>query len=214
MVRGRLIELNHQPIFEAVPLSARGQNALHRELNLSWMSKLPSDNKVVEGSWWNESSYKQPLISIEKDLADNLGVKQDDLLTFQIGDQQLTGKVNNLRTLDWASFHPNFYIIFPPGVLERFPTTYITSFYLSPDKVNQRILSVGNIGGIYGCAVCNADQLVRCPLLAAHYVCLSDQFIFMGRYFGLILPDYSCVSIYAPDSKNTAAIERIVPLPA
>lgn len=137
MVRGRLIELNHQAIFDAVPPSARDLNALHRELNLSWMLKLPSDNKVIKGPWWSASSKGQPLISIEKNLADNLGIKQGDKLTFQIGDQQLTGEVKNFRTLNWASFHPNFYIIFPPGVLDKFPTTYITSFYLSPDKVNQ-----------------------------------------------------------------------------
>lgn len=132
MVRGRLITLNNKPIKQAVPSNEINNEALNRELNLSWTMQLPSDNHIVQGSWWSTNEINKPLVSMEVNLANELGIKQGDLLGFQVGDQQFQAKVFSLRTLRWDSFHPNFYMIFPPGVINKLPATYITSFYLSP----------------------------------------------------------------------------------
>ncbi len=134
MVKGRLIALNDKPIMIAIPTTGRGHNALYRELNLSWMWKYPSDNKVVSGDEWHSANKNQNLISVEKGLADDLGFKLGDKLSFRVGDRTISGVVGNLRTLSWVSFHPNFYVIFTPGMLEGYPATYIMSFYLVPQQ--------------------------------------------------------------------------------
>lgn len=148
IVRGRIVELNDQPIMTAVPLEARGHNALHRELNLSWMLTYPSDNKVVAGSAWSTEAKGQALTSVEKNLAKDLHLKIGDQLTFQVGDKKFKTRIANLRSLDWASFHPNFYFIFPPSVIEDLPTTYMTSFYLDSDQtllLNKLVAQYPNI---------------------------------------------------------------------
>lgn len=134
MVRGRLITLNGKPIKQAVPPEQISNNALNRELNLSWTMQLPSDNKIVQGSWWTTHEINQSLVSMEVNLANALAIKKGDVLGFQVGDKQLHATVYSLRSLRWDSFHPNFYMIFPPGVLDKLPATYITSFYLSPSQ--------------------------------------------------------------------------------
>ena len=48
MVRGRLTELNGEPVKEAVSKDER-VGALNRELNLTWMESLPDDNRIIEG---------------------------------------------------------------------------------------------------------------------------------------------------------------------
>jgi putative ABC transport system permease protein len=73
---------------------------------------------------------------MEVNLANALAIKPGDLLGFQVGDQQFKAKVFSLRSLRWDSFHPNFYMMFPPGVLNKLPATYITSFYLPPAQKN------------------------------------------------------------------------------
>lgn len=135
MVRGRLVALNGKPILSAIPKAALSHNALHRELNLSWMLQYPKNNKVVVGQAWNADDTDKQFVSVENDLAQTLNLKLNDRLTFQIGEQQFSATVANFRTLDWSSFSPNFYMIFTPAVLENLPTTYITSFYLSADQV-------------------------------------------------------------------------------
>lgn len=134
MVKGRLVALNERPILSMVSEQAKNNNALHRELNLSWMQTFPSDNKIVQGLAWTKSDNNKPLVSVEKNVADDLQLKLGDKLTFQTGDKTITATIVNIRTLDWSSFHPNFFMIFPPGILDDFPTTYITSFHLSANQ--------------------------------------------------------------------------------
>ncbi|HSH46982.1 MAG TPA: FtsX-like permease family protein, partial [Halomonas sp.] len=163
MVRGRITAINGVPPREAVPPEARGNNALNRELNLTWSAELPEGNRVVAGQWltasraagrssgetsdpspdqgWYGSVAAEPggeaalaEISLEAELARNLGLELGDVLTFSIGSERVDGRITSLRDLDWDSFKPNFYVIFPPGVLERFGHSFITAFYLEGER--------------------------------------------------------------------------------
>lgn len=132
MVRGRLTAINGAPPREAVPAEARGDNALRRELNLTWQEALPEGNRLVAGQWFGaEPDPGAPVpISLEDGFAERLGLGLGDTLTFTIGGQAVSGRVASLRNLDWDSFRPNFFVIFPPGVLDRFGHSYITAFHL------------------------------------------------------------------------------------
>lgn len=147
MVRGRLTEINDEPAREAVPVDSRGDGSLRRELNLTWQAELPEGNRVVAGQWFdvlegaaNENGWlgevaAEPAravvpISLEDGLAERLGLSLGDRLTFTIGGEEIVGEVASLRNLDWDSFRPNFFVIFPPGVLERFGHSFITAFHL------------------------------------------------------------------------------------
>ena len=111
---------------------ARDDNALRRELNLSWGQNMPSDNVVTEGRWWQPGDEGKALISVESLLAQRFGFALGDTLRFQIGDQSVEAKIVSLRKVQWDSFHPNFYVMFPSGTLEHYPSAWITSFYLAP----------------------------------------------------------------------------------
>ncbi|SEM07378.1 ABC transporter permease [Halomonas caseinilytica] len=142
MVRGRITAIDGQPPLEAVPEQARGDNVLRRELNLTWRADLPTGNRLVAGDWfapsastaegWLGAVAADPVapISLESGLAERLGLTLGDTMTFSIGSETLQGRVASLRDLDWDSFRPNFYVIFPPGVLEDFGHSYITAFHL------------------------------------------------------------------------------------
>ena len=67
-------------------------------------------------------------------MAERLGLTLGDRVAFTIGSEEVVGEVTSLRNLDWDSFRPNFFVIFPPGVLERFGHSYITAFHLEADE--------------------------------------------------------------------------------
>lgn len=131
MVRGRLTELNGETVKEAVSKDER-VGALNRELNLTWMESLPEDNRIIEGEWFSPGDTQG--VSVEAELAGKLGLKPGDRLTFTVGSEKVTETVTSIRTVQWDSMKPNFYMAFPPGGgLEGMPATWITSFYL-PDN--------------------------------------------------------------------------------
>lgn len=148
MVRGRIIGINGQPPRDAVPADARGDNSLRRELNLTWRSELPEGNEVVAGEWFSAAPTEEeqsqgwmgaveatpqapPVpISMEDGLAERLGLDIGDEMSFSVGSDEITTQITSLRSLNWDSFQPNFFVIFPPGVLEQFGHSYITAFHL------------------------------------------------------------------------------------
>lgn len=134
MVRGRLTQINHKDVFRVVSPQAKEHNALHRELNLTWTSTLPANNRIRKGRWWQQADKRKALISVENNLAQQLGLRLGDVLTFQVGAQNISARIISLRSVDWTQFTPNFYVIFPEGVLDDFPSTIVTSFYLPQNK--------------------------------------------------------------------------------
>jgi len=131
VVRGRLVAINQQPVQQIVSKDSAGERATHRDLSLTWASTLPTDNQTVAGRW-------QPtvpgLLSIEQKLAKNLRINLGDQLTFTVGSQPLVAKVTHIRRVRWDTMKPNFYMIFSPGTLTGYPTTYLTSFYLATEN--------------------------------------------------------------------------------
>jgi putative ABC transport system permease protein len=132
MVRGRLAAVNGVAMAQRV--RQEGSGHINRELNLTWSDTLQQDNRIVDGRWWQPGDQGRPLVSVEQGVAERLGIKLGDELTFSFGGQELKVKVASVRTVQWDSFKPNFFMIFPPGVIEQFPATYITSFYLPPTE--------------------------------------------------------------------------------
>ncbi|WAK02213.1 ABC transporter permease [Methylobacter sp. YRD-M1] len=134
VVRGRLVEINQTPVQQIVSKDTQGEGATHRELSLTWSKDLPEDNKITAGHWWQ--SDRAGLVSVEQKLAKSLKIKVGDKLTFTVGSEQFEATVSSLRDLQWDTMKPNFYMIFSPGTLENYPSTFITSFYLPESRKN------------------------------------------------------------------------------
>jgi putative ABC transport system permease protein len=134
MIRGRVLEVGGMAAEEwqaqRRPVDDEGDGpSLQSERNLTWMTELPADNRIVSGRWWSPDESRS-LVSLEADYARRLGLGVGDRLRFDIAGQVVDTEIANLRQLDWESMRPNFFIIFSPGVLEDYPATYMTSFYL------------------------------------------------------------------------------------
>ncbi|MBV1787865.1 hypothetical protein KQ940_07325 [Marinobacterium sp. D7] len=133
MIRGRLTQLNGKPIRPQLTPDQLGDNTLRRELNLSWALDQPEHNELLAGHWWDDAP-ELAQISVEQDMMDDLGLKLGDRLGFDIGGQQVDAEITSIRGVEWTSFRPNFYVIFSPGALESYPSTWITSFRLDGER--------------------------------------------------------------------------------
>ncbi|WP_434635943.1 putative ABC transporter permease subunit YbbP [Klebsiella sp. I138] len=118
IIRARLTQINGQAA------ESNKDEALNRELNLTWRSERPDHNPLVAGSWPPEAGE----VSIEEGLAQRLGVKLGDSVTFTGDTQEFSAKVTSVRKVDWESLRPNFFFIFPPNALDGQPQSWLTSF--------------------------------------------------------------------------------------
>lgn len=132
MVRGRLLAVNGKPVVAGEYPDDRAQRLVEREFNLSWSDRLPDDNQLVAGKWWAREEHGAAQLSVEEGIARTLGIKLGDELTYGVGGAIFNTRVANLRKVNWDSFRVNFFVIASPGVLEKFPASYITSLHL-PD---------------------------------------------------------------------------------
>ena len=130
LVRGRLTMLNGQDIMKALPESSRKDESLQRALNFTWCENLPEHNRLYAGHWWSKAELAQPIVSVEHHFAERLNLHIGDEIGVTVDNQLLNAKITNMRDVNWTSFRPNFFMIFPPNMLDKFPATYMTSFYL------------------------------------------------------------------------------------
>ncbi len=137
MVRGRLLRINDREInLEDYP-DPHAKQLLNREFNLSWTDTLQSDNEIVAGHWWREErDPSENELSMEEGFAETLGLKLGDRLSFYTGGGDFSATITSLRKVDWDTFHVNFFAVVRPGLLDNYPASYITSFYLPPDKAH------------------------------------------------------------------------------
>lgn len=98
--------------------------ALNRELNLTWQSQKPEHNPILAGQW----PPKAGEVSMDEGVAKRLNIKLGDTVTFMGDTQDFSARVSSLRKVDWESLRPNFYFIFPPGALDNQPQSWLTSF--------------------------------------------------------------------------------------
>lgn len=133
MIRARLSKVNEKA-FEKVDRNTKAftreeedENRFrNRGFNLSYQNDLSASEKIVEGQLF-EIDGDTSQISLESRFADRLGLKIGDLLTFDIQGVEVSGKVKNIRKIQWTSFLPNFFIVFNEGPLNDAPKTYLLS---------------------------------------------------------------------------------------
>ncbi|MFA0312509.1 ABC transporter permease [Vibrio splendidus] len=132
IIRGRLTTING---VEAAKYSDTSEetDALSREINFTWGDSLPEYNDVLEGAWTQEQG-----VSVESGVAEQLGLKIGDELSFTINSQNVSAKVNSIRKVEWREMKPNFYFIFTPDVLSSIPSTWLVSFRLE-EQHNQML---------------------------------------------------------------------------
>jgi putative ABC transport system permease protein len=139
--------------------SAEGQNAgpggrrgggggwaFRREYRSTYRSAPGPAEQVVVGKWFTAGATARGTsdadaveISIEQDLAAELGVHLDDRIVWDVQGVAVHSIVTSLRQVNWARFEPNFFVVFAPGALERAPHSLVTLARVPTPEARGRI---------------------------------------------------------------------------
>lgn len=126
MLRGRIVAAKGIKAEDLKP-TADAAWVLQSDRGLTYTGDVPRGSKVVDGTWWDAGYNGPPLVSLEKKIADGLGVKVGDEITVNVLGRDIVAKISNLRTVDWQSLGINFVLVFSPTAFAGAPHTDIAT---------------------------------------------------------------------------------------
>jgi putative ABC transport system permease protein len=133
MLRGRITRLNDVPVEKITPPKDH-EWVLRGDRGLTWSADPPPDAAIVEGRWWPKGYKGDPLISLDQGTAEAFGLKLGDTITINLLGREVTGRIANLRAVDWSSLSINFVMVFSPGLMESAPQTNIATVRVPTDE--------------------------------------------------------------------------------
>ena len=205
MVRGRLSRVNGVEISPASYEDDRAKRLIDREFNLSYRMDLPQGNAMTAGRWFEASERDKGLASVEDGLAKTLGLKVGDTLEFVVAGEKVEMQVLGLRKLNWDSMRVNFFVLTPPTVLEPYPASWITSFYLPPDKADFVNHLIGEFPNL---TVVDVAAIVRQLQSIMDQVAQAVQFVFLFTLLAGIIVLYAALASAAEERRYELAVMR------
>jgi putative ABC transport system permease protein len=120
MLRGRIVSARGVPAEDLKP-KPEAAWALQSDRGMTYTSQLPAGSRLVAGEWWAPDYSGSPLVSLEKQIADGLGLRIGDNITVNLLGRNLTARIASLRAVDWNSLGINFVLVFSPAALRGAP---------------------------------------------------------------------------------------------
>ena len=101
---------------------------LEHEYKSSYRDRLSGTETLVAGKWQGRAAAGSGLdagkpapVSVEQDMAREMRLKVGDALTWDVQGIPIYTTVGSIRKVEWDKFEPNFFVVFPTGVLEAAP---------------------------------------------------------------------------------------------
>ena len=128
--------------------------ALRREYRLTYRHDLAESEELLSGEWWGEDvPAREPYpVSLERDLAERLGVSLGDAIRWEVQGVPVESVVTSVREVDWGRMATNFFVVMPPVALEHAPQSGVV---------------VGKLDDANARAELQRDLVVRFPNVSA-----------------------------------------------
>ncbi len=100
---------------------------LTREYRSTYRDHLIETERVVGGRWIGrlEGAGQAAPISLEQEVASELEVELGDQLVFDVQGIPISTYLASIREVEWQRVQPNFFAVFPAGVLEEAPQFHV-----------------------------------------------------------------------------------------
>lgn len=203
LIRGRMTAVNGVPVKDYRAGSPQAAAFLQREANLTWTGTLPASNKVSAGRWWGPD-YTGPMqFSLDADLARHLGVGIGDTLTFNVAGEDIRAPITSLRTIDWDSLQPNFYVVLSPGAVADLPQTWLASVYVPRHRVAILSTLVRQFPGV---TVLDLDVILDQLKAVIDKASLAVQYVFLFTLLAGVVVLLAAIQLTRDERRFESAI--------
>jgi putative ABC transport system permease protein len=126
MLRGRIVAARGVRS-EELKASSDAEWVLQSDRGLTYTGDIPKGSKVVEGNWWAPDYNGPPLVSLEKKIADGLGLKLGDDVVVNVLGRDIAATIGNMRTVDWQNLGINFVLVYSPNAFRGAPHSHVAT---------------------------------------------------------------------------------------
>ncbi len=127
MVTMRLESVRGVPVGELREAGEIPGWVVRREYRSTYRNSLNETETTLAGQWPPEKTGSPVPVSVEEDMADDMGVGLGDTFTMNVQGIPIEARVAHLRMVDWSRFNLNFFMVFPEGVLENAPGFFVAT---------------------------------------------------------------------------------------
>ena len=120
MMRGRITQVGGVPA-EKIKPTEKAAWVLQGDRGITFSAGVPSGSTLARGQWWPADYSGKPLVSLETDIADGLGLKIGDSIGVNVFGRTITATVASTRKVDWRKFGINFVLVFSPNTFAGAP---------------------------------------------------------------------------------------------
>jgi len=126
MMRGRITKVKGTPADALKPKESAAW-ALQGDRGITYANKIPDGSELTAGTWWTPDYAGPPLVSMESEVADGLGLSVGDEISVNVLGRSMDARIANLRKVNWRSFGINFVLVFSPNTFAGAPHSDLAS---------------------------------------------------------------------------------------
>jgi putative ABC transport system permease protein len=114
---------------------------LRREYRSTYRGQLSATETLLEGTFTGrvEPGVEEVPISMEVGLVRDLQLKLGDELVFDVQGVPLKTRLTSIREVEWRRMEPNFFVLFPEGVLEAAPKFFVAAARVATPADSARV---------------------------------------------------------------------------
>lgn len=114
---------------------------LRREYRSTYRDRLSDTEKLVAGEWIPSVADPDAVVpvSVERGLAKDLRIGLGDEMVFDVQGVPMRVRVASLREVEWRRLSPNFFVVFPRGVLEPAPKFHVVAARAAEGERSARV---------------------------------------------------------------------------
>ena len=132
-LRGTIVAYGGQRVSDLKALP-EGAWVLRGERGITYSATLPEGSTLVSGQWWPQGYQGPPQISLDRKVAETLGLKLGDRMTISILGREIETQIASLRDVKWESMGFNYAIVFDPATLRTAPHSLTATITMNDGK--------------------------------------------------------------------------------
>ncbi|MFM8618723.1 MAG: ABC transporter permease, partial [Opitutaceae bacterium] len=114
---------------------------LRREYRSTYRAALEGAERLVAGSFTGRVEPGEAVVpvSIEEGLFREMGLRLGDEIEWDVQGVPIRTKVGSVRAVEWRRIEPNFFVVFPEGVLEPAPKFHVAAMRATDPDHSARV---------------------------------------------------------------------------